>query len=181
MSKQPAPGLRAAREAAAPDVRAAREADAPGLRADREAAARAAADLGAATDLVDEVAATALGVNRTDLRIIGLVSESGPLTATALAAAAKLSPAATSTAIQRLVAAGHLSRTVDDRDRRRAVVSVTPLAEESVERIYGPIRQAGRRLLADYSADELSLITGFLQRGTAMQLEEADRIRSLRP
>ena len=154
---------------------------APDLRAAREAAARAAADLGAATDLVDEVAATALGVNRTDLRIIGLVSESGPLTATALAAAAKLSPAATSTAIQRLVAAGHLSRAVDDRDRRRAVVTLTPSAENLIEQVYGPIRQAGQRLLADYSAAELAVITGFLQRGIAMQLEEADRIRGLRP
>ena len=153
----------------------------PDLSAAREAAARAAADLGGATDVVDEVAATAFGVNRTDLRIIGLVSESGPLTATALAAAAGLSPAATSTAIQRLVAAGHLSRTVDDRDRRRAVVTLTPSAEELIEQVYGPIRQAGQRLLADYSAAELAMITGFLQRGIAMQLEEADRIRGWRP
>lgn len=145
----------------------------------RTAAARAAADFGAATDLVDEAAAATLGVNRTDLRILGVISESGPLSAAALAAAAKLSPAATSTAIQRLVAARHLTRTVDEHDRRRAVVALTPHAEELIDRVYGPIARAGQRILARYSADELTLITTFLRHGIDMQIAEADRIRAL--
>jgi DNA-binding MarR family transcriptional regulator len=127
---------------------------------------------------VDEAAADALGVNRTDLRILGLVG-TGDWTATALAGAAKLSPAATSTAIQRLVATGHLTRTVDPADRRRAVVALTPRAEELIERIYGPIERAGHRVLARYSAEELTLITTFLRRGIDLQLAEADRIRAM--
>jgi len=144
----------------------------------RDEAARAAADFGAATDVVDEAAATVLGVNRTDLRILGLVA-TGAWSATALAEAAKLSPAATSTAIQRLVATGHLTRTVDPNDRRRAVVALTPRAEKLIESIYGPIERAGHRVLARYSTDELTLITDFLRRGIDLQLAEADRIRAL--
>ena len=146
---------------------------------DLDAAARAAADFGAAADLVDEAAAATLGVNRTDLRILGLVSQSGPLSAAALAGAAKLSPAATTTAIQRLVAARHLTRTVDREDRRRAVVALTPHAEALIDRVYGPIERAGHRILASYSADELALITGFLRRGVDLQAAEADRVRAM--
>ncbi|WP_158647526.1 MarR family transcriptional regulator [Actinoplanes sp. ATCC 53533] len=147
--------------------------------ADLAATARAAADFGAAADLVDEAAAAALGVNRTDLRILWLVSQSGPLSAAALAGAAKLSPAATTTAIQRLVAARHLTRTVDQDDRRRAVVALTPHAEALIDRVYAPIERAGHRILASYSADELALIAGFLRRGIDMQVAEADRVRAL--
>jgi DNA-binding MarR family transcriptional regulator len=144
----------------------------------RDEAARAAADFGAATDVVDEAAATVLGVNRTDLRILGLVA-TGPWSAAALAEAAELSPAAMTTAIQRLVAAGHLTRTVDQDDRRRAVVALTARAEALIESIYGPLAQAGRRALGRYTADELTLITEFLRRGVDLQLAEADRIRAL--
>jgi DNA-binding MarR family transcriptional regulator len=144
----------------------------------RTEAAQAAADFGAATDLVDEAAATALGVNRTDLRILGLVA-TGTWSAATLAAAAKLSPAATTTAIQRLVAAGHLTRAVDQHDRRRAVVALTPRAEDLIERLYGPIERAGHRVLARYSPEELKLITEFLRQGIELQHAEADRIRAM--
>jgi DNA-binding MarR family transcriptional regulator len=145
----------------------------------RDEAARAAADFGAASDAVDDAAAAVLGVNRTDLRILGLVMAAGSLSAAPLAEAAGLSPAATSTAIQRLVAAGHLTRTVDEADRRRAVVALTPRATELIEHIYGPIGRAGHRELARYSPGELELITDFLRRGRQLQLTEAERIRGM--
>ncbi|MEU8609157.1 MarR family transcriptional regulator [Actinoplanes sp. NPDC048791] len=150
------------------------------LNADlRDEAAQAAADFGAAADVVDEAAAATFGINRTDLRILGLVHTAGAMSATALAGAAELSPAATTTAIHRLGAAGYLTRTVDESDRRRAVVALTPEAEELISRVYGPVERAGRRVLAAYSPEELALITGFLRRGIDMQLAEADRIRTM--
>ena len=145
----------------------------------REEAARAAADFGAAADVVDEAAAATLGVNRTDLRILGLIHAAGALSATALAGAAKLSPAATTTAIHRLGAAGYVTRSVDEGDRRRAVVALTPEAEKLFARVYDPVGRAGQRILTGYSAEELALITGFLRRGIDMQLAEADRIRTM--
>jgi DNA-binding MarR family transcriptional regulator len=145
----------------------------------REAAARAAADLGAANDEVDAAAAAVLGINRTDLRILGVVAEAGTIAAGPLAAAAGLSPAATTTAVQRLAAAGHLTRRVDERDRRRAVVALTPPAAARLDRIYGPIARTGRRMLRDYTADELALITAFLDRARGMLHAQAERIRAL--
>jgi DNA-binding MarR family transcriptional regulator len=145
-----------------------------------ERAARAASEFGAAADAVDAAAADVFGVNRTDLRILGAVAD-GPRTAGQVAAAVHLSPAAATTAIQRLVARGHLTREPDPEDRRRAVVALTGSARELAERIYGPVGAAGTASLRRWSAAELELIADFLERGRAMQLAEAERIRGMAP
>jgi DNA-binding MarR family transcriptional regulator len=142
-------------------------------------ATQAAAASGAANDVVDEAAASAFGVNRTDLRIIGLIAAAGTLTAGRLATQAHLSPAATTTAIQRLTHAGHLTRRTSTEDRRRAVVELTPEAAKLLEEIYAPIERAGRAILEDYSAEQLALVVEVLRRGEQMQLSEAERIRTL--
>lgn len=140
-------------------------------------ATHAASAFGAANDVVDEAAAAKLEVNRTDLRILGLVSAEGALTAGALAVKAGLSPAATTTAIQRLTRAGHLTRRTDAEDRRRAVVELTPKAAQLLAELYGPIERAGRELLEDYTEEQLKLVIEVLRRGERMQLAEAERIR----
>ncbi|MHA6625750.1 MarR family winged helix-turn-helix transcriptional regulator [Pseudonocardia sichuanensis] len=143
-----------------------------------ERTARAAAEFGDAGDAVDDAAAAVFGVNRTDLRLIGALRD-GPLSAGRLAAAVQLSPAAATTAIQRLVARGHLTREPDPVDRRRAVVALTSQAMRIIEQVYGPLVEAARVTLARWSAAELGLIADFLERGRAMQLAEAERIRAM--
>lgn len=150
---------------------------APSERALDEAAG-AAADFGAAADLVDEAAADRLGINRTDLRLLGEIHRAGARTAGALAEAAGLSPAATTTAIQRLVRAGYAERRTDGADRRRVAVTLTPRAAELLDRIYTPIATEGRRELRRYATDELALLTRFLQRGRELQLAWAAKIRT---
>lgn len=143
------------------------------------AAAQAAADFGAAASAVDDAAAAVFGVNRTDLRIIGLLREAGPLPAGRLAAAAGLSPAAASTAIQRLAAAGCVTRTADAADRRRAVVALTGRAASLLSQVYDPVRQAGLAELAAYSPAQIALVTEVLRRGQRLQLAQAERIGGL--
>jgi hypothetical protein len=58
------------------------------------------------------------------------------------------------------------------------VVTVTPETAEAMDRLYGPIADAGHQLLTRYTAEELHLVTGFLELGRAMQLEQAARIRA---
>ena len=140
-------------------------------------AARAAADFGAANTEVDDAVAAVLGVNPTDRRIVGLVFAAGSLSAGELAGAAGLSPAATTTAVQRLVAAGHLVREVDPADRRRTVLSLTGAAAEVIRDSYGPVAEEGARILAGYRAEELVLIERFLRAGIDLQRRHAARIR----
>jgi DNA-binding MarR family transcriptional regulator len=143
-----------------------------------ERAARAAAEFGDAADAVDDAAAHVFGVNRTDLRLLGAVLP-GPLTAGQVAEAVHLSPAAATTAIQRLVARGYLTREPDPGDRRRAVVALTASARELAERIYGPVGEAGVADMRRWSTAELELIADFLERGRALQLAQAARIRAM--
>ncbi|MFI7059649.1 MarR family winged helix-turn-helix transcriptional regulator [Kribbella sp. NPDC050124] len=131
-----------------------------------------------ATDRVDAAAAAVLGVNRTDLLCIGLLSISGGLTAGQLAVEAGLSPAATTAAIERLEKAGYAVRTKDDTDRRRVLVTATPLAEERVEKLYGPVRPAGTAALSRYTRAELETIHRFLVQGEELQNRQAERIRN---
>jgi DNA-binding MarR family transcriptional regulator len=143
-----------------------------------ERAARAAERFGAAADAVDAAAADALGVNRTDLRILGTVVERSR-TAGQVAEAVGLSPAAATAAIQRLVARGYLTREPDPDDRRRAVIELTASAREQAGRIYGPVGTAGEAELQRWTEQELRLIADFLERGCELQLAEATRIRAM--
>jgi DNA-binding MarR family transcriptional regulator len=142
-----------------------------------ERVAQASADFGAANTEVDDAVADLLAVNGTDRRIVGLVFVAGSLSAGALAAAAGLSPAATTTAVQRLVAAGHLVRAIDPGDRRRTALTLTDSAAATIRASYGPVAEEGARILAGYRPDELALIERFLQAGIDLQRRHAARIR----
>ncbi|HEX4057262.1 MAG TPA: MarR family winged helix-turn-helix transcriptional regulator [Galbitalea sp.] len=111
--------------------------------------------------------------------MIGILNRDGPRTAGQLALESGLSPAATTTSIQRLVAAGHATRDTDADDRRRVVVMLTPPARRLLVKIYGPVGQGGVDLLADYSATELLLLIDFLERGERLQQDQAARIRRM--
>ena len=96
-----------------------------------ERAARAASEFGDAADAVDAAAAAVFGINRTDLRILGTVL-SGPLTAGQVAAAVHLSPAAATTAIQRLVGHGYLTREPDPFEPCACVYHLVPSRDEDL-------------------------------------------------
>lgn len=142
-----------------------------------ERAARAAAAYGDAADAVDQAVADAIRVNRTDLRILGVIYQHGPTSAGRLAAAVGLSPAATTEAVQRLVARELLARDTDPADRRRAVITVGAGGVGLAERFYGPVGEAAQALLERYGDAELAVIADFLERARDLQLAEARRIR----
>lgn len=140
--------------------------------------AAAAAGFGAAADAVDSAVAAVLGVNRTDLTILGTVHHVGRLTAGDAATAARLSPAATSAAIRRLVSAGLLRREIDPKDRRRAALTVTERAGGIIEQAYGPIGRGGRAELERWTSEELAVIESFLTTGIQFQQHHAARIHT---
>jgi len=141
--------------------------------------AQAIAQFQSATALVDEAATVYLGINRTDLRMLGLLYSQGPLNAGRLASAAGLSPGATTAAIDRLERAGYVQRLRADGDRRAIVVEATPMTHERLEAIYGPVGRSGMERLARFSDSELQLLYDFLVEGYRLQVEQAARIRSM--
>ena len=139
------------------------------------------AEFQSAVDVVDEAAAERLGVNRTDLRVLGMLVRRGPMTAGQLAQACGLSRGAMTTAIDRLDRAGYARRVRDLRDRRSVRVKITPRARRLCTELYGPISDAGMARLRRYSDEELALLRDFLRAGRRLQEEHAARIRAKRP
>jgi DNA-binding MarR family transcriptional regulator len=123
-------------------------------------------------DAFDEAAATALRLNRTDLRALDLLlAGSGTLAAGELSGALKLSPAATTTVIDRLERAGYARRVQDPVNRRRVLVEATEHGRDAERAVYGPIGAAGAEALDRYTSEELAVIVDFLR--TARDVQEA--------
>ncbi|WP_231935293.1 MarR family winged helix-turn-helix transcriptional regulator [Micromonospora viridifaciens] len=127
-------------------------------------------------DAFDEAAAARLGVNRTDLRALDVVLGAGPVTAGELTAALRLSPAATTTVIDRLERSGLVARTRDSTNRRRVLVEATTAARAAEREIYRPVGEAGLHALARYDRAQLEAILDFLTTARRLQQEHAERV-----
>ncbi|HWW10417.1 MAG TPA: MarR family winged helix-turn-helix transcriptional regulator [Candidatus Acidoferrales bacterium] len=131
-----------------------------------------------ATNAVDQAVADHLGVNRTDLQCLGVVTLRGPMTAGALAEACALTSGSVTAVLDRMERAGYLSRTADPVDRRRVLVEATPLAKQRSLELYGPIAAAGRVGLDALTTEQLVTIRDFLRGGQRLQSDQAARIRA---
>ncbi|GAA2076222.1 MarR family winged helix-turn-helix transcriptional regulator [Actinomadura alba] len=138
---------------------------------------RAVQELQDATDLIDELAARRLGINRTDLRCLSRLSARGALTAGELATTAGLTGGATTTVIDRLERAGLAQRVRDHSDRRRVLVRLTERAERLTMEIWGPILNDAQTELRQFSVAELELIVKFLSCALDNQRRHASRLR----
>jgi DNA-binding MarR family transcriptional regulator len=144
------------------------------------AVGQAVTEMQDATDAVDEAAAARLGVNRTDLRCLGILANRGPMTAGDLATATGLTRGAFTVALDRLERAGYARRVRDAADRRRVLVELTAAARRSIEEIWGPLGREGQAVLAGYTTKELRLLLDFLRRATDLQRRHAGRVRDQR-
>jgi DNA-binding MarR family transcriptional regulator len=131
-----------------------------------------------ATDIVDDAVAGAFAVNHTDLRLIETLQVEGQLTAGQLATKVGLSPAATTTAIGRLVSAGYATRTTNDLDRRQTIVSLTPDARAIGERAFGIMVREGRALLERYTRQQLLVLEDFMQQARRVEITHAEQLSS---
>ncbi|MGA5193985.1 MarR family winged helix-turn-helix transcriptional regulator [Streptomyces exfoliatus] len=130
-------------------------------------------------DAFDKAAATRLGLNRTDLRCLDLILAKDPMSAGELTTAAKLSPAATTTVIDRLERAGFVTRSRDAANRRRVLVAATEAARTAEHEVYGPLGEAGTSALRRYSEEQLAVITDFLETARQVQEDQTTRLKGL--
>jgi DNA-binding MarR family transcriptional regulator len=133
-------------------------------------------------DAFDEAVAAALEINRTDLRALDLLLEGGnPLSAGELSTALRLSPAATTTVIDRLQRRGLAARTTDPQSRRRVLVTATTAARDADGQIYAPVGVAGAEALVRYTSEQLTTIVDFLRVARHVQEQQAARISNTQP
>jgi DNA-binding MarR family transcriptional regulator len=129
-----------------------------------------------AVDVVDEAAAGRLGINRTDLRVLGALVRHGRTPAGRLARLVGLSPGAMTIAIDRLERVGYARRLRAPDDRRSVLVEVTPKGRSRSEQIYGPIGKEGVASLDRYTDADLQLLRDFLRAARELQERHASRI-----
>ena len=132
-----------------------------------------------AVDQMDDAAARALGINRTDGRCLDVIDREGPVAAGRLAEASGLTTAAVTAVIDRLEKAGYARRVGDPADRRRVLVELTPLMRERAGVIWGPFA-AFREVLAQYTIEQLELLRDFHKMGREYNERRAAEVRSLR-
>lgn len=120
-------------------------------------------ELRQAAEGLDDAVATLYGLNRTDLRCLGILYRRGRVTAGELAGETGLTPGAITTALDRMEKGGFANRVSDPEDRRRVLVLSTLAAREVGARVYGELEVASRHLLESRAEDELIAIRDYLR------------------
>ena len=90
--------------------------------------------------------------------------EMGKLSQNRLGRLAAMDPATIQGVIRRLHERGFIERLADPTDRRRMVLSLSPLGQETVMRLVKDANRIGDEILAPLSADEQGLFLGLLKR-----------------
>ena len=135
-----------------------------------------------ATARFDQAVADAIGLNRTDMRIIDVLDRDGPAAAGRLARVTGLSTGAMTTALDRLERAGYARRVRDPEDRRRVLVELTEQAGKLHE-FYSDHAAYAERLYNRHSLEQLELLASMFRESRefnerkAAELEEAARRR----
>ncbi|OEU98264.1 MULTISPECIES: MarR family winged helix-turn-helix transcriptional regulator [Streptomyces] len=130
-----------------------------------------------ATDAVDAAAADRLGINRTDLHCLDVLTQRDSATPSQLGAALGLTTGSVTAMLDRLARLGYLTREPDPRDRRKSVVRATERTQRGAGDLYGPLAQEGAALLERYSLPELELLLDFARRSRELQERHLRRLR----
>ncbi|RZT86917.1 DNA-binding MarR family transcriptional regulator [Pseudonocardia sediminis] len=127
--------------------------------------------MGASQDLTVRLA-RAMQMNVTDMNAIMLLTEHGPMGATALAGRLGVTLAATTILVDRLERAGHVERVRDSTDRRRVTLTETAAARttaltawrptiEDIDEVCRTLTESERELVLDL----LARLTEVVRRG----------------
>lgn len=134
---------------------------------------------GAFYGVLNRAVGTRLGLNPTDIDILGLLGVTGTITPTRLAEISGLGTGTITLVIDRLEKAGFVQRVRGPKDRRSVLIELLPCRQTEAAELYLPVQQAAERILADYDDRDLKLISEFVRRSNDMLLDAATEL--LRP
>ncbi len=133
-------------------------------------------ELRQSADRLDEAVSAQFGLNRTDLRCLGIIYRRGRVTAGELAEESGLTPGAITTVLDRMERGGYANRVADPGDRRRVLVVSTAATREVGARVYGEVEIAGSTELEGHSLAELGVIRDYLRRLREVYEDQAAHI-----
>ncbi|OQD53424.1 MarR family transcriptional regulator [Streptomyces phaeoluteigriseus] len=136
-------------------------------------------DLIAASLVGQQEMAQRLGLNVTDLTCFAYVIQAGEdlLTAGDLATRVHVTTGAVTGILNRLERAGYVTRRPDPQDRRRVRVAAEPTAVARVHALYEPYYARLGTLFADYSAEEIAVLTDWFTRATTLANAYREELR----
>ena len=129
-----------------------------------------------AVDLVNQMVAERMGVNRTDHRVLEILNRRGPMTAGDLARAAHLTTGAVTAVVDRLEGVGFVRRVRDTDDRRRVLIEQTLESTRTAMRYYQPFMSATFESMTKYSVEELEVVRDFMLGAAELSEEYAERL-----
>jgi DNA-binding MarR family transcriptional regulator len=114
-------------------------------------------------DRLDEAVAAQYGLNRTDLRCLGILYRRGRVTAGELAEESGLTPGAITTVLDRMERSGYANRVADPTDRRRVLVTSTEATRELGARVWGEVELASRARLSELDDAGVTTIRDYIR------------------
>jgi DNA-binding MarR family transcriptional regulator len=132
------------------------------------------------SDAFDEIASEILGLNRTDMRVIDIVTRKGRASAGEVAKEAALTTGGVTAVVDRLEKVGYLKRVRDPDDRRRVWLEATPELYEKSWEIWGPMSDLWQSRAKKLSREQLEFILWFLAEGNEMMNGQIERVQALR-
>jgi len=128
--------------------------------------------------LFNQAVALRVGIHPTDLKVLSLLYQDGPLTAGQLAGLTGLSTGGITFMIDRLEKAGYVQRAPHPHDRRSVLVELQ--REQTLRdtgRFFAAMGQAVDTLAASYTDEELAVILDFITRSNEVAKRETARVR----
>lgn len=140
-----------------------------------------------ATVLFHASIAGLLGLHPTDYKVLGMLEQSGAMSAGEIARQSGLAAASVTNLIDRLEHKGFVRRRDDPADRRRTMVEMEIDRVSSARALFASTRRSLARLYDRYSDHDLAVIADFLQRNAERlrtetgKLAPADPVRERKP
>jgi DNA-binding MarR family transcriptional regulator len=132
--------------------------------------------MGAASALHSQAVARRVGLSSVDLECLDMILLAGPVTAGQIMEHTKLTSGAVTGLIDRLAKKGYVERAADPHDRRKVIVRIVPAAIRPLQQQFAPMAERSAALMRQYSPEELALIAGFVEKGTALALERSSEL-----
>ena len=104
------------------------------------------------------------GIDDTDFRILEALLNKGPLPVNTIGPKVYLTPGSISTAVDRLVERGLVSRVESPEDRRVRVVSLTPKGKKLIAPVFGKHAAEIKKVFADANPKELRALETILKK-----------------
>lgn len=135
-----------------------------------------AREYGMSSVLLRNAVSRKLGLNITDMECLSLLSIKGLASPTELAKYTGMTTGAATAMLDRLEAAGFITRKPNPTDRRGVVVEVNPQSTKAMSAVFAGAQAAQRSVIEGYSPAELQIIIDFLERITQSIATQADVI-----